>query len=200
MNCVCRQGKDLLGQPCRQTEERRLCLAIRGTARGAIARGMGQEVSREEALALLDRAEREGLVVQPSNTKKAMFICFCCGCCCGMLGAAKEFPRPSEYLRSNYFAAVDPNLCNDCQTCRARCPMDALSAKDGVAAVDLDRCIGCGLCVSTCPTGALHLVAKERPVVPPADRDALYLKILRERYGLLETARLIGKTLLGVKI
>ncbi len=200
MNCICRQGKDLLGEPCRQTAVRRTCLALKGVARSAVARGMGQEVSREEALALLDRAEREGMVLQPSNTRDPIFICFCCGCCCGMLIAAKQFPRPAEYLHSNYAAAVDASLCSDCQTCRPRCPMDALDGKDGVTVVDLDRCIGCGLCVSTCTTGAAHLVAKPNPVVPPRHRDALYLKILRERYGLLGSARLVGKALLGRRI
>ncbi len=200
MNCVCRQGKDLVGKPCRQTDARRVCLAIRGLARGAMAHGIGEEVSRQQAQALLERAEREGMVAQPSNTQDAMFICFCCGCCCGMLMTAKQFPRPAEYLASNYYAAVDADLCNDCQTCRTRCPMEALDDNDGVTAVNLDRCIGCGLCVSTCTTGALRLVAKEKPVVPPKDRRALYLKILRERYGVLESARLVGKSLLGGKI
>jgi hypothetical protein len=32
-NCVCRQGQDLLGEPCRQTTSRRVCLMIGGAAR-----------------------------------------------------------------------------------------------------------------------------------------------------------------------
>ncbi len=197
LNCVCRQSKDLLGEPCEQTSLRRTCLALAGVARSALARQMAEEVSREQALALLERAEREGMVLQPANTRQPMFICFCCGCCCGMLLAAKQFPRPADYLHSNYAAAVEPTLCSDCQSCRARCPMDAVGGQHGVTVVDLDRCIGCGLCVSSCPTGAARLVAKARLVAPPRHRDALYLRILRERYGWLGSARLLGRLLLG---
>ena len=143
-NCVCRQGKDLLGEPCRQTTSRRVCLTIGGAARASVASGDGQALTREETLALLDQAERDGMVLQPANARDPVFICFCCGCCCGMLQAAKQFPKPAEYLQSNYQAVVDAELCSECGTCHARCPMEALPSGDGATAVDLDRCIGCG--------------------------------------------------------
>ncbi len=197
LNCVCRQGRDLLGEPCRQTQVRRTCLALRSVARSVVALGTGVEVTRRDALALLEQAEREAMVLQPANTRDPLFMCFCCGCCCGMLRAAKLFPRPAEYLQSNYQALVVAELCNDCRTCRSRCPMEALGGDDGVAVVDLDRCIGCGLCASACPQGAIRLAAKARPRVPPRDRNALYLRLLRERFGLLGAARMIGKALVG---
>ena len=201
LNCVCRQGRDLLGERCRQTEVRRTCLALRSVARSALAFGSGVEVTREDALALVEQAEREGMVLQPANMQEPLFLCFCCGCCCGMLRAAKLFPRPAEYLHSNYYAVVAARLCSDCQACRSRCPMEAVRTSElGVTAVDLDRCIGCGLCVSTCPTGAIRLAAKAEPIVPPRDRTALYLRILRERYGLVATAGMIGKALVGRRV
>ena len=91
-NCVCRQGKDLLGEPCRQTSARRVCLTIGGAARATVASGDGQALTREETLALLDQAELDGMVLQPANAQDPLFVCFCCGCCCGMLQAAKLFP------------------------------------------------------------------------------------------------------------
>ncbi len=200
MNCVCRQGKDLLGEPCRQTDVRRTCLALRGVARSAVAAGTGVEVTRVDALALLERAEREAMVLQPSNTRDPLFMCFCCGCCCGVLLAAKQFPRPAEYLHSNYQVVLVAGECSECETCRTRCPMEALGGEEGAPVVDLDRCIGCGLCVSTCPTGALRLAAKPRHTRPPRDGNALYLKILRERFGLLGSARVVGKALLGRRV
>jgi Na+-translocating ferredoxin:NAD+ oxidoreductase subunit B len=199
-NCVCRQGRDLLDQPCRQTTERRVCLMIGGAARGAVRSGEGRALSREETLALLERAERDGMVLQPSNVQDPDFICLCCGCCCGMLQAAKRFPRPAEYLHSNYQAAVDRELCTECDTCRSRCPMDALRSEDGATAVDLDRCIGCGACVGTCPSGALRLRAKGPETVPPKDLRSLYGRIMAERFGWLTTAGRIGRALLGGKI
>jgi Fe-S-cluster-containing hydrogenase component 2 len=78
--------------------------------------------------------------------------------------------------------------------------MEALGAGDGATAVDLDRCIGCGLCVATCPTEAVTLRAKAEKAVPPKDLKALYGKIMTERFGLLGTAKRIGKALLGRQI
>ena len=199
-NCVCRQGKDLLGEPCRQTTSRRVCLTIGGAARASVAAGDGQALTREETLALLDQAERDGMVLQPANARDPVFICFCCGCCCGLLQTAKLFPKPAEYLQSNYQAVVDAGLCSECGTCHPRCPMEALSSGDGATAVDLDRCIGCGLCVCTCPTEAVTLRAKAERTVPPKDLKALYGKIMAERFGLLGTAMRIGKALLGRQI
>jgi H+/Na+-translocating ferredoxin:NAD+ oxidoreductase subunit B len=199
-NCVCRQGKDLLGEPCRQTTSRRVCLMIGPAARTSVASGDGQALSREETLALLDQAEREGMVLQPSNAQDPVFICFCCGCCCGMLQAAKLFPKPAEYLQSNYQAAVDAELCSECGTCHERCPMEALHAGDGATALDLDRCIGCGVCMPTCPTEAIRLRAKAEETVPPRDLRALYGRIMTERFGLLGTAKRVGKALLGRQV
>jgi Pyruvate/2-oxoacid:ferredoxin oxidoreductase delta subunit len=199
-NCVCRQGKDLLGEPCRQTSARRVCLTIGGAARATVAAGDGQPMTREEALALLDQAERDGMVLQPANAQEPLFICFCCGCCGGMLRAAKQFPKPAEYLQSNYHVVVDASLCAECGTCHERCPMEALHADSGATAVDLDRCIGCAVCVPVCPSDALRLVPKEHPAAPPKDVKALYGRIMTERFGLLGTAKRIGKALLGRQV
>jgi len=200
MNCVCRQGKDLLDEPCQQTDARRVCMTFKGAARKLIARGTAQAVSHEEALACAQRAEEDGMVLQPENTQDPSFICFCCGCCCGVLSTAKQLPRPAEYLQSNYRAIVDPELCTECQTCQSRCPMDALDSSNGATRVEPHRCIGCGLCVTTCPSEALSLVAKERETVPPRDQRALYRKIMRERFGVLRAARMVGNALLGRRV
>jgi Pyruvate/2-oxoacid:ferredoxin oxidoreductase delta subunit len=199
-NCVCRQGQDLLGQPCKQTTARRVCLMIGGAARASVVSGEGQALTREETLALLDQAERDGMVLEPANAQDPVFMCFCCGCCCGMLRAAKLFPRPAEYLQSNYQAVVDAELCTECGTCHDRCPMEALQAGEGKTAVDRGRCIGCGLCVCTCPTGAVTLRAKAEASPPPKDLKALYGRIMTERFGLLGAAMRIGKVLLGRRI
>jgi Fe-S-cluster-containing hydrogenase component 2 len=117
-----------------------------------------------------------------------------------MLKAAKQFPRPAEYLQANYHAAVDPSECSECGTCHERCPMEALHAGDGATVVDLDRCIGCGACVPTCPSEAVTLRANARETVPPRDIMALYGRIMKERFGLLGAAKRIGKVLLGRQV
>jgi NAD-dependent dihydropyrimidine dehydrogenase PreA subunit len=199
-NCVCRQGGDALGQPCRQTTARRVCLMIGPAAKAALAGGEGEALTREGTLALLDQAERDGMVLQPSNARDPVFICFCCGCCCGVLKAAKQFPRPAEYMQTNYHAAIDASRCSECGTCHGRCPMEALAAGDGATTVDLERCIGCGACVPTCPAEALTLRARGRKIVPPRDLKALYGRIAAERFGLLGMAMRIGKALLGRQV
>jgi Pyruvate/2-oxoacid:ferredoxin oxidoreductase delta subunit len=196
-NCVCRQGQDLLGSRCQKTDSRRVCLMIGSAARSSVASGDAEPRSREETLALVEQAEREGLVLQPSNAQDPVFICFCCGCCCGVLKAARQFPKPAEYLHSNYQARVDAELCTECETCRSRCPIEALGSVDGATAVDLDRCIGCGLCVSTCPSDAVRLRAKASETVPPKDLGSLYGRITVERFGWLGTAKRLGMALLG---
>lgn len=182
-NCVCRQGKELVGEPCRQTKMRRVCVMIGRSARTAAESGEAQALTREETLALLEEAEREGMVLQPSNSQDPDFICLCCGCCCGVLRAAKQFPRPAEFVHSNYQAEVATGLCTECGACHARCPMDALRAVDCATVVDLDRCIGCGACVPACPEGALRLRAKGEDTVPPRDAAELYHRMTAERFG-----------------
>jgi Fe-S-cluster-containing hydrogenase component 2 len=200
MNCICRQGKELTGTPCRQTDARRVCMTFKSAARHFVRNGTAETVTRDDALALLERAEKDGMVLQPENTRDPLFMCFCCGCCCGVLTTAKQLPRPAEYVQSNYRATVSAELCTECGTCLSRCPMDALESSDGATRVDDHRCIGCGLCVTTCPSGSLHLVARERRTVPPRDHNALYRTIVFERFGLLGAARMAGRALLGRKI
>jgi electron transport complex protein RnfB len=200
-NCVCRQGRDVLGEPCRVSAHRRVCLMIGPAAKASMASCEAEPLTRDETIALLDEAERDGLVLQPANTQDPVFVCFCCGCCCGMLRAAKQFPKPAEYLESNYHAAVAAEACTGCETCRSRCPMDALhEGADGATAVDLDRCIGCGVCVPTCPGEALKLEAKGEPRVPPRDLRTLYGRITLERFGVLGTVRRVGWALLGRRV
>jgi Pyruvate/2-oxoacid:ferredoxin oxidoreductase delta subunit len=179
---------------------RKTCLALKGVARHLLATGAAEELTREQALLLLERAERDGMVVQPENAQAPLFVCFCCGCCCGVLRMAKEFPRPADVIHSNFRAEVNGEACLDCGACRPRCPMDALGTMEGVTAVDHARCIGCGACIGACPSEALRLAPKERPTAPPETHMALYRKILVERFGLVKTARMVGSALLGRRI
>ena len=200
IQCICRHGKDLLGESCQQTKLRDNCLMIGLAAQWAAESGTGREVSREEMLDLLDQADAEGLVLQPENTKAPMFVCCCCGCCCGVLTSAKRFPAPAEYFSSNFHAAIDPEVCESCGTCEVRCQMEAISSPDGKALVDRSRCIGCALCVPSCPSGALRLEANESAKVPPADTKTLYLRLLQDRYGPWGMMKLAAKKTMGMKI
>ncbi len=102
INCVCRQGMDLLEEPCRQTEIRETCLVLGEFAKAILSAGSGKALSQEGMIGILDRADKEGMVLQPQNTQDPNFICCCCGCCCGVLATAKKLPRPAEYFDTNY--------------------------------------------------------------------------------------------------
>jgi Na+-translocating ferredoxin:NAD+ oxidoreductase subunit B len=183
MNCICRQARDLVGEPCRQTAVRENCLTMESAATVMLDHGQARPISRERMLELLDDADREGLVLQPQNTRNPMFICCCCGCCCVSIRAGKRIDKPVEFFSTNYFASVEEGTCSACGTCADRCPMEAISVQVTVAAVDRCRCIGCGLCVSTCPSGSVKLLAKPDPAPTPAGTEGLYARIYRERYG-----------------
>jgi electron transport complex protein RnfB len=200
LRCICRHGHDLLDEPCSQTKLRDNCLMIGPAARWAVESGTGQEITRGEMLDLLDQADRDGLVLQPENTKAPMFVCCCCGCCCGVLHSAKRLPQPADFFSSNFYVVADTEACESCGVCETRCQMDAIASPEGKAVVDRSRCIGCALCLTTCPSGALQLQAVDHPKEPPNDTKALYLKLFEDRFGRWGMAKLGARKLLGMKI
>ncbi len=217
MNCVCRQGKELLGEPCAHSDIRETCLTIGNAAAGMARRGNAGLVEREEFLKLLSRAEERGFVLQAKNVREPGFICCCCGDCCEILTTAKKLPRPVEAFHTNYFATISTQTCNGCGRCVDRCQMDAVSlsapadvgkggeatagAKErGKATVDLDRCIGCGLCVPTCPTDSVRLVHTKKRAVPPRNSVVMYGKMYLQRRGLAGTLLIAARYLFRRRI
>ena len=75
--------------------------------------------------------------------------------------------------------------------------MAALSLDGGPATVDALRCIGCGLCITTCPSTAIVMKNKPQITTPPKDTSALYLQLVRERYGNWGLAKIAAGSLLG---
>ena len=200
-NCICKQGMDLLNQPCKQTKLREVCIAFgRGAVHFKEELGAARFISKKELFELLDKFEEDGLVLQPDNSKNPSFICACCKCCCGVLRSVRMLDRPAEYLAANYYAAVDIELCKGCKTCLKRCQMDAIQIENGKSSVNLELCIGCGLCVVKCPTNAIRLIKKEKQKIPPKDMMQKYRKILMRRRGVVGTAKMVVDLLLGRRI
>lgn len=200
IHCICRQGKDLTGEPCKQTAERRNCLMIGEAAQTTLEAGIAQPLSREEMLAMLERADREGLVLQPQNTQTPMFICCCCGCCCGLLTQAKKFDRPADVFHSACVAEIDPERCAVCGTCSTRCQMEAITDPGGAPQVAKERCIGCGLCVTTCPGEAVRMKRVEGRPQPPENAKALYTRMYQERFGRAALAVTLARHLAGGRV
>ncbi len=177
--CICRAQQRLLGDPCRFPKS--MCLSFSTVERSP----WEGDITREQALALLERSEEIGLVHTVSNVIEGVgYICNCCGCCCGILRGITDFGIAHSVAYANYYAEIDPDLCQGCGDCILRCQVGAISERDGISVVDRGRCIGCGLCVSGCPNDAAHLFRKpEAEIVhPPHD------------YGEWERARLANRT------
>lgn len=179
--CICRKEKTMVGEGCQKPEES--CLVLGGATDYYFKNGLGRMIKEEEALKILREADRQGLVLQPSNSQKIVNICCCCGCCCAVLRTIKTHPKPAELVSSAFMVEYDSDSCTNCQACVDRCQMDAIAIFDDSIKYDLDRCIGCGLCVSTCPSEAVTLVRKQKsaqPHVPKTFMEA-NIKLLRVR-------------------
>jgi Na+-translocating ferredoxin:NAD+ oxidoreductase subunit B len=200
LKCICRQNKALDGKACSKTSRPDTCLGMNHAAQMVLRRNHGRELSRDETLALLQKNEDEGLVLQPGNAQKPDFVCSCCGCCCGILSIQKRLPHPLDFWETNHFAAVDEERCTSCGKCVQRCQVNALKLqrkKQGVH-IDRNRCIGCGLCVPTCAAKALHLEGKEQTTVPPQDLEALYDDIMAHKKGPWAQRWMFLKMILGM--
>jgi Pyruvate/2-oxoacid:ferredoxin oxidoreductase delta subunit len=196
--CICRKKRALTGDACKVTKRKETCFAAGGLAQAVLRNGIGREITLDESLSILDENQKDGLVLQPSNTQKAEFICSCCGCCCGMLNMHKSLPKPVDFWASNFYAVVETAACNGCGNCENRCQAGAarVSTRTTKSFVDLNRCIGCGLCIPTCPQKAMSLKRKHSEVRPPPTRDDLYDIIMSHKKGRFGKLKIKGKIVL----
>jgi Pyruvate/2-oxoacid:ferredoxin oxidoreductase delta subunit len=194
MECICRMEQAALGKPCSHTLE--TCLAFSSELDAYERFPYGRTISRDEALAVLDLAEREGLVHCTFNVRREqMFVCNCCSCCCGFLRGVRDFGAPHLLLNSNYLAVISGEACIACDACTdGRCPMSAIAKSDGTYAVEPERCIGCGACTVVCPTDALRLLPRPRAerTNPPKDIIAWAFRRAVNRSGLLRALSQFG--------
>jgi len=175
LECVCRKENEIMDNPCDKPLE--VCMAL-GAEPGLYDDHpwASRVLSKEEAYDVLRKAEEAGLVHLSTNVKTGhWFICNCCGCCCGVLGAINM--GVPNVTNSYYYAEIDPDECDACGTCLdERCQINAIEEGDEAYRVIKERCIGCGLCISTCPSEAIKLVRKpeEEIIQPPKDEEAWF--------------------------
>ena len=181
-NCICRQMTRIHGGKCAVTDLEESCVIIGPDhARHYVDMGIGRFISRKEVFDILEKAQQDGLILQPENSQRPEAICCCCGDCCVFLTRYKKLPRPADMYLSNFYAEVDPGSCVGCGLCVELCQMEARALLDGIASVNLDRCIGCGNCVVLCPSGANQMRKKEEELVPVKDKDAFYMNLLSSK-------------------
>jgi Pyruvate/2-oxoacid:ferredoxin oxidoreductase delta subunit len=171
--CFCRHEAKLINEKdnCGKPDE--VCMQFGMGAQFVIDRKMGRQISKEEALEILKKSEKAGLVHAAINRQEIDFLCNCCGCHCMILKTALAQPKPGVALNSGFKPLHDSGICTKCGICAERCPTEAISISDDLWELNLDRCIGCGVCATGCDFEAIVLVEREGVLPPPVDQKAL---------------------------
>lgn len=203
--CVCRKGRDAIGRHCGETDRREVCIGFADFHDMYSRNGFGRSISKEEAFEILAQNEKDGLVLMPSNTQEAQFVCSCCKCCCASLEAVSLLAKPAEFVKNNFHARIDAEKCVGCGKCGEKCKTEAIkmqpvedSKKVKAVGIDLNRCIGCGVCIASCKSGALSLAEKELHTVPPKDMDMLYEEIMKQKKNSAQRALHLGRKVFGL--
>jgi NADPH-dependent glutamate synthase beta subunit-like oxidoreductase/formate hydrogenlyase subunit 6/NADH:ubiquinone oxidoreductase subunit I len=126
-DCVCRITRITMGEGCGHLAKD-MCIQLGHAAEYYIRTGRGRRISREEAFAIIEQAEKDGLIHQIPNTEgpgHTHAICNCCGCSCLALRSATLFRSP-DMVRSNYVSQVDKDHCVACGECVEHCQVNAL--------------------------------------------------------------------------
>ncbi|MDD6038702.1 MAG: FAD-dependent oxidoreductase [bacterium] len=130
--CSCRASRKVIGDGCAD-DDYGWCIGVGDFADYCRETGKGHDITKEEALAILKRAEDNGFVHQITNIdgeNKIFGICNCNVNICNALRTSQLFNTPN------------------------------LSRSAYVAHVEKENCVACGRCVEYCPAGAVKLGQK----------------------------------------
>lgn len=130
--CSCRASRKVLGEGVAD-DDYGWCIGVGDFADYCRETGKGHDITYDEAMAILQRAEENGFVHQITNIdgeNKIFGICNCNVNICNALRTSQFFNTPNM-SRSAY-----------------------------VAHVDKEKCVACGRCVEYCPAGAVKLGQK----------------------------------------
>jgi len=140
-------------------------------------------------LDVLKTAQEAGLIHSTMNIREGQsYICNCCTCCCGVMGALIKYDQPNAFVKSDFLLQIEEEACSGCGTCIDRCQFNALEVIDGVCTVN-KRCVGCGVCAMVCPEDAMSLVPKEAKDItePPKNRNSWMIKrAIKRKVNLLK--------------
>ena len=174
--CPCRTDAGFRGEGCDAPV--RTCLTFGAAARMLASAGIAEPISNDEAMDILREAKDAGLAQTGDNVRESVsYLCNCCGCCCGMMRAVKQYSIYEGIVPSNWIATVDHALCRGCTKCAKACPVDAIDIiptegrglRRNWAVVDPDRCLGCGVCDEACRWEARAMEPREHQPYIPAD-------------------------------
>jgi ferredoxin len=175
--CICKKEKGLLRKPCKKPIH--VCLAMAPIPGIFDNLPYGRVITKHEAYELLKASEDAGLVHLTANIQNGqIYICNCCGCCCGVLTSINDLGIPASHVvNSHYYAEIDLEMCSSCGICSdERCQVGAIEETKNEFRIIKEKCIGCGLCISKCPQEAIRFVHKEEAnrMPPPVTEDAWF--------------------------
>ena len=130
--CSCRNARRIKGEGSGEMQDE-CCIGVGEFADYMYETGRGRNITKEEALQILKRAEENGYVHQTTNIDGKDKIFAICNCDLGVCFAL----RTSQLFNT-------PNL----------------SASAYRAHVQKEKCVACGKCVEVCPAGAVKLGQK----------------------------------------
>ena len=130
--CSCRNAMRIQGEGCGELQDE-LCIAVGQFADYCRETGKGRDITYEEAMEIIQRAEDNGYVHQITNIDGENKIFAICNCALGSCFAL----RTSQLFNT-------PNM----------------SASAYRAHVDAEKCVACGKCAEVCPAGAAKLGQK----------------------------------------
>ena len=125
--CSCRYGRKKLDEGCADYY-RDWCIGVGDMADYLRETGRGHDITYDEAMAILKKAEDHGFVHQVTNIDgegKIFAICNCNVKICNALRTSQLFNTPNM-SRSAYVAKVDPKNCVACGRCVEYCPAGAV--------------------------------------------------------------------------
>ena len=172
--CQCRTMWEALGVPYPEGQPMRTCLSLGEMAEYFIENGIGEQITPDEAIEIVEDIISKGMVVESICAKNADIIC-CCHCeSCGNLmgwrgcngeGAAAQF-------FSAYTLQYDKDKCVKCGLCANICPMHSITMDGEGGTCVMDKaCVRCGQCVKVCPVQARILTPT--PDYPELPEDYL---------------------------